>query len=193
MAGAQADVGYGGPNIPALRTRWESVRSRTFTDAAWFGGGGGGAPITSGPARSVATVDRATVRDLNDRAAELQRTARFGQQQGMAIAEPPAEALQGTPQARQLEGQWRAWADSWTHEIDGLARRYHTSIDPRSDMNLVLAGQELGYALNDLRMVTMTGASTIAYPMKYERRQRFQSALDRVQKARDYLAKVGTP
>ncbi|MBI4501868.1 MAG: hypothetical protein HY700_11985 [Gemmatimonadetes bacterium] len=193
VVSAQMDVGYGGPNIPAWRTRWESIRSRTFADAAWFGGRGAGAPIVSGPARSVAAVDRAIVRDLNDLTAELQRAARFGQQQALAIPEPPAEGLQRTAQARQLESQWRTWADSWTHEIDGLARRYDTSIDPRSDMNLVLAGQELGYALNDLRMVTVTGASTAAFPMKYERRRRFESALDRVQKARDYLAKVGSP
>jgi hypothetical protein len=192
MVGRQMDSPYRRPDWAEWKTQWERLRGEYFTVADWFASHDPSAPayrVAGGP---VPPAQRETARRLSDFALDVQRTVYQAQPEALAIEEP-RPAMYSRPDApTRPEQQWRDWSAAWRHTVDSLAARHDSSLDPAADAGLVQARAELLLALDDLRKIPAGGSPDFAYPQKYHRRQHFESALARVQKARDHLARVGS-
>lgn len=192
MVGSAMDAPYNrGPQWPVWRKQWEGIRTEFFAPADWYQNRDpDGIPLSS-PAGPVPAADRATARELDDFAVDLQVVIGRGLDSAMGIPEPPNAVVRNTDDGRGLAKRWRDWVSRWDQEMDFLARRRNATVSPTVDQHIALAGQELGSALNALRLAGLA-AGQLGYPSKQARRERFDSAQARVQRARYHLSRVGT-
>ncbi len=146
--------------------------------------------LAAAQARPSATVDPEWIRRMEIAADRIDTLIRRGRRRALAIPEASVDAGLHTSGAREATRRWNDFVLSWSESVDdmGEALPDHPGWDSGTDM--VMAHQEMGQALNELRNVGFSAASTNNIPFIYERESRFDQAEFRLEQAREHLAKL---
>jgi hypothetical protein len=192
LVGRQMDAPYKRPDWNEWREQWEKLRKEYFEVAEWYATHDPSAPAYTVVSAPVAVADRATVSRLRDFSGDVQAAIQKGRARGLEIPDPTQTELASNPVPSRSTQAWRDWEAAWIAEVDLLSTRHREIPASTADSGILLARGELTAALDDLRRVTVDGSSAFAYPQKYHRRQYFDSAMVRVQRARTHLMNVGS-
>jgi len=132
-------------------------------------------------------VDPAAVRRLDVATDRIATMIRRGRRRALSVPEAGVDAERNSPGARAASLRWNDFARSWSASVNEMAGELPEHSGWSADSQALMAYQELEYALNELRNVTWSAASTTNIPFMSEREGHFDSAERRVETARRYL------
>jgi hypothetical protein len=96
---------------------------------------------------------------------------------------------EGDRAAQQKISEWHSWSRIWESRVQSVADTLPNQPGMSADLNVTMAHQSLGFALNNLRLVPVA-ANDFGVPFHYEREGRFKEASGHLQSAEKYLAKL---
>lgn len=178
------DVGYAIPDLGPIRKEWEEVRSVVFAPADWFRTGG--VEIAHAQTPPLPKADRRDVSALTRVIERLEAVIEDGRKDVEDLGEPVYSAERLGAEGRRQIAAWRQWASEWDEELDGIASRLPGQPAWSGEQNYVLAYQDVGGALHQLRLVPV-GVGIWETPFRYQWDMRFSSAESCLGRARQYL------
>jgi hypothetical protein len=187
---ASADVGEAGyalPDIGALRTRWESLRTERFAEADWF--------RETTPeleqameSASAPAVDDSFVDDLLRTLVEIEDLAKEGRRTCNELGEPFYDFEAPGPEGELHIEKWNLFASTWEDDVTTVASHLPSPPAWDSDPEMTAAYQEATGALSELRNATM-GSGTAPVPTEPEWSGHFDEAVRMVEQSRARLSR----
>jgi hypothetical protein len=183
-ADALGEGGYAIPDLSLTRRNWERYRADVFGSADWFHQD---APrVADAQKRKPPTVDRGQVYELVRVIERLEDLIPEGERRCEDLGEPDYEpGYEGFAGRAQIDG-WNRFYREWEERLTDIARRLPPQPAWDGHMEYVMAYQEVGTAMNELRFVTM-GAGDWATPFLYQWESRFTAARSQLAQARARL------
>jgi hypothetical protein len=182
--GVDTEAGYAAPDVQAARASWEALRGELFQPAPWFRATSAALVAAQRPAAPRAS--RAELGALEGFAAAIEQLAAGGRDALLRHGEQLVDAAEGSREERALVGRWTNYARDWDARVADLAREMPPAPALDGDPAVLFAHQELGRALQQLRLAT-TSTGEHAVPMKWWREQCLDAAAAHVAEARRRL------